>query len=604
MVPWFLRDPERLQLERTGIEDLSRSASWLVGVEWRIDGQLCLNAVIRAHGHDYEVRLSFPSLYPDVPSVVRPLNMNYRISTHQYGGADGPLCLEWGPDNWNRNVTAVQMLESAYRLFHIENPLGEDRPEVPVVAPSRHQLTVGQELRGKWARWYVSDTLAGFLAGQPRTSIGRFKFSFRQIGETWVSIVHEAYPLNGDGWIDNQIPTTLPGAETKDQYIGIWFKTTIDKAAISQAKNLTQLKAILVDFGSATYLATDGTSPVEGFNRSIASVLVMDGSGEMHLFVVLSGNTAIKCSNVKSALTAVQSRSPQSNDLHDKTVGIVGLGSAGSKIAMSLARMGLRKFYLVDHDVLLPENLQRHALDWQGVIQHKVDGMKVAIDLVAPGAQVDVCRLHISGQESNASVSGALDRLAKCDLLIDATAISKVFNLLASIARTAMRPMIWVEVFGGGIGGLVARSRPGIDPIPQDMRGAYLQYCAENEDTSLKSSSANYEVETAEGDVLVASDSDVAIIAHHAVQFVPDCLIPPERARFPYSMYLIGLAKGWVFEAPFATIPISMTSYTVAGWGEDNKEEFGKETIDFLLGLVKKNDNATDSSTGNSITAD
>ena len=132
MIPWFFRNPERLKLERTGIEELSRSVNWLVGTEWRLDEDgLSLDAIIRAKGHDYEVRVSFPNLYPDAPVIVRPQKMQSRVSTHQYGGADGPLCLEWGPDNWHRDVTSVQMLESAHRLFEIENPLGEDRPLQP-----------------------------------------------------------------------------------------------------------------------------------------------------------------------------------------------------------------------------------------------------------------------------------------------------------------------------------------------------------------------------------------------------------------------------------------------------------------------------------------
>ena len=261
--------------------------------------------------------------------------------------------------------------------------------------------------------------------------------------------------------------------------------------------------------------------------------------------------------------------------------------------------MGVRKFYLVDHDVLLPENLQRHALDWQEVVQHKADAMMVAIGRVSPGAQVEVCRLHIAGQESNASVSGALNRLAACDLLIDATASPRVFNLLAAVARTTSRPMIWIEVFGGGMGGLVARSRPGIDPTPQDMRGAYLQYCTDNPDLTLRSAPEYYAAEIEDGEVLVASDADIAIIAHHAARFVPDCFTPPERSKFPNSMYLIGLAKGWVFEAPFATIPISMASYTVAGWNDSKRTELRPEDAKFLLGLLQKYENATANTTGN-----
>jgi hypothetical protein len=125
-----------------------------------VENELILDAVIRAHGYDYEVRVSFPSLFPEVPAVVRTLNAQQRLSQHQYGGPNGPLCLEWGPDNWHRDVTTVQMLESAHRLFEIENPLGDNQPELPVVASSRHRLTTGQEARGKWCRWYYSEGLS------------------------------------------------------------------------------------------------------------------------------------------------------------------------------------------------------------------------------------------------------------------------------------------------------------------------------------------------------------------------------------------------------------------------------------------------------------
>jgi len=597
MIPWFLRDTERLSLERTGIESLSSSAKWLVGTDWRLDGELYLDAVIRAHGHDYEVRVSFPALYPDAPAVVSPRNMQHRISNHQYGGADGPLCLEWGPDNWHRDVTAVQMLESAHRLFDTENPLGEDRPKIPEAASSRHKLTIGQELRGEWARWYSSSALANYLAARPKNSIGIFKFSFHQINDSWVFLVYETRPIGGGIWKDNQIPTTLPGAEAKYLNVGVWLKTDLDERTIVQLRTISELQVLLAEMGGAEFIAVDGTSPVDGFKAPLAGILIMDRKGALHFLVVFSEESIMVCQKVQSETVPIQSRSPDSNDLDGKTIGIVGIGSAGSKIALSLARMGVRDFFLVDYDILLPENLQRHALDWQGVAQHKVDTMKLSIDRVAPGARVEICRLHIAGQESNAAVSGALNRLAECDLLIDATASPKVFNLLAAVSRTANRPMVWMEVYGGGLGGFVARSRPGIDPTPQDMRGAYLEYCTGNPDLAKRSVLANYAVETEGSEVLVASDADVAIIAHHAARFVPDCFTSIEQTKFPYSMYLIGLTKGWVFEAPFATIPISMASYTVAGWNEGEKTERKPEDIEFLIELLKKHENAADNTT-------
>jgi len=52
--------------------------------------------------------------------------------------------------------------------------------------------------------------------------------------------------------------------------------------------------------------------------------------------------------------------------------------------------------------------IPRHTPDWQSVVQHKADALKIAIDVVALGPQVDVCRLHITGWESNTIPAGNL----------------------------------------------------------------------------------------------------------------------------------------------------------------------------------------------------
>ena len=163
--------------------------------------------------------------------------------------------------------------------------------------------------------------------------------------------------------------------------------------------------------------------------------------------------------------------------------------------------------------------------------------------------------------------------------------------------------MIWLEIFGGGMGGMVARSRPGSDPTPQNMRAIYLQYCTDNPDSTVSRARENYAAETENGEVLVASDADISIIAHHAARFVADCFVSPESSKFPNSMYLIGLAKGWVFEAPFATIPISTASNSVDGWNDGKEEEIGPADAEFLLGLIQKSDNAIAGATGDHVTA-
>jgi len=136
----------------------------------------------------------------------------------------------------------------------------------------------------------------------------------------------------------------------------------------------------------------------------------------------------------------------------------------------SLARTGVVEFCLVDENIFLPENICRHVLDWRNVGEHKVDALAEMLSFVAADIEVEVCHLNLTGQESTASLSGVLDRLGRCNLVVDATAVPQVFNLLAAVATTYERPLVWVEVYAGGIGGLVARSRPGLDPDPFTMR--------------------------------------------------------------------------------------------------------------------------------------
>ena len=54
--------------------------------------------------------------------------------------------------------------------------------------------------------------------------------------------------------------------------------------------------------------------------------------------------------------------SEEAQRLANVRVGIVGLGSMGSKIAVSLARSGVRRFLLVDDDYLAPGNMVRRSV--------------------------------------------------------------------------------------------------------------------------------------------------------------------------------------------------------------------------------------------------
>src|SRR5438045_4214942 len=100
---WFLENLHRLQAEKSAIEHLGGSAAWLMAFTWGIDGEgVCLDATIRAHGYDYDVRMRYPTHFPFVPPAVQPSTAGQHWSAHQY--TIGTLCLEWGPDTWHPGI--------------------------------------------------------------------------------------------------------------------------------------------------------------------------------------------------------------------------------------------------------------------------------------------------------------------------------------------------------------------------------------------------------------------------------------------------------------------------------------------------------------------
>ena len=72
------------------------------------------------------------------------------------------------------------------------------------------------------------------------------------------------------------------------------------------------------------------------------------------------------------------------SDLSKRRVGVVGLGSLGSKVAASLARAGVGHFTVVDEDILHAGNLARHDGDWRDVGLHKADLVARRLRLINP----------------------------------------------------------------------------------------------------------------------------------------------------------------------------------------------------------------------------
>ena len=76
--------------------------------------------------------------------------------------------------------------------------------------------------------------------------------------------------------------------------------------------------------------------------------------------------------------------------LAEKKVGVVGLGSGGGFVALSLAMSGVSHFVLVDNDLLESGNVTRHVADLRYVGENKAAAVADLIRQRNPDARIDV----------------------------------------------------------------------------------------------------------------------------------------------------------------------------------------------------------------------
>jgi hypothetical protein len=553
MLPWFLNDPSTLTREREAIAELLQSAGWLGEAEWRFhDGGLAVEATLCVAAEDFCLRMQYPALFPDVPPILRPTNAVERWSSHQYGGIDGPLCLEWRTDNWDPDITGADMLRSAYRLLVGEAaPVGD---ALPPAVPAEHHLTVGQALRADEHRlrvWFPAQ-LHEQMRDVPKAT-GTFRYSFRSRLGSFVLLVREIELAGEQVWRDGRVPDAA--FKIAEEY-GLCYITSLPANDVASVRTCDDLAAAL-SANEITVAASVGTGKLALTDPSKPLVLVFDVERRLHAFIILNDGVLHACSVVEEQPNSTVTRVPaQYTLLTDARIGIVGLGSLGSKAAVSFARMGVRKILLVDDDLVFPENFIRNSLDWTAIIDHKVDAVAEAILRIVPDAEIDRRRINLTAQESSAIVSSLLAKLGSCNLILDATANPRCLNVLAAAARAYERPLVWMHVYGGGRGGYMARALPG-GPDAHTVRNAYVTFCQDHPPPD--EVAVNYGLPDEQNEaVLTASDADVAIVAHHGVRFAADALLSTPEHR--HATYLLGLSRWWIFSEPLETVPLAIAA--------------------------------------------
>lgn len=533
---WIQQLADRLAQEQEVIVALV-AEGWVKNVTWHIDeeqGTARVDIDFLAGEKWWEAKIVYPFIYPYAPPQVIPRE-EAKWSSHQWGR--GELCLEIRADNWHPSLTGGDMVRSARKLLETESKL--DETGAPLEVLSDHRFTEGQRLSWELMRLVLTDELIAEVERRDNV-VSLLELSRVEYDLSWV---FTGIALNGDTnfgeWIDDGVPKQFRS-----------HGVSIGRIAKLEEGDERHLALTNADCAPADVWQHFSDIPFD-------SPKVVVGILNDKVLAKFLGTE--KVFEIASVPMDKQQRTPVRNDaVIGKRVAIIGCGSMGSKVAASLVRCGVSHFLLFDGDIVKPGNLVRNELDWFAVGAHKVDGVLQRLRAINPKVEVEIWKGRLDGHFSTATILNALEKLGKCDLIIETSGSGQGFSVAAAVATQEQIPMVWGRVFGGGYGGYIVRSRPGIEYPALDVR--HQIYVAMTDPALPRppdDSDIDYGSEHDE-QAMIADDADVSVISAHLSRMALDTLRSADQSDYPESAYLIGLRQDWIFEVPFETRAVTL----------------------------------------------
>lgn len=135
---------------------------------------------------------------------------------------------------------------------------------------------------------------------------------------------------------------------------------------------------------------------------------------------------------------------PRATQLRDSRVLVVGAGSVGGQVALTLAASGVGHITLSDDAKLRTVNLARHVLSDHVVGYRKTVGLSVRIEAAAPWCKVELRDEMPDGPEE------ILEAIAGYDLVVDCSGIYSVTTGLAIAAREIGSTLVTSTLYHSG----------------------------------------------------------------------------------------------------------------------------------------------------------
>lgn len=213
-------------------------------------------------------------------------------------------------------------------------------------------------------------------------------------------------------------------------------------------------------FTLANELVNSQLDSQENMTHSVIMLLAIEQDKLQHRVFIAQPNGSLSEGIVKfiPQRCELYSRSQgllETSVLENCKVGVVGLGSGGSSVAIELAKAGVGKFVLIDFDRLELANVSRHVCGTGDLGRYKTKAVRDLLYGKNPYIQVETAEIDI-----NTSFEETKLLLKDCDLIIAATDNNRSRFNLNSIALEYNIPTIFGRALTRACGGDVLRVRP------------------------------------------------------------------------------------------------------------------------------------------------
>lgn len=445
-----------------------------------LGGLRTVRATVRVAGRLRSLRIRWPENYPDGPPILEELSESGEPIDHSedhHVWVDQSLCLftrgqgerSWRPEDYT--------VADAVRRFVEFRELADQRAHEPVSwegDASHAGLPSGFVVRAEpamleamWGKHLCGEAVLRQQLPAKRASFlieGVMSTSGARLAGNCPDLLTGHGSDSGLGYLAARLQSNILGNVHVHWFV---FNNLAKKPWSKLLPDRPSLERLL-----------KGAFPGLAAETSMEPLLLLgrrDKPGELlalpHPFLTGGAHASsfVQVGELRSRIFArVDGAMPARPQLSEATAVMVGLGSVGGSIALSLAKSGVGRFVLFDGERLEPENISRHVADLDWLDAPKVSAVEHLIRARNPDAEVltEPNGLWWDRVPTGISPSERLrEALARPHRVVVVTAAND--SLERTVNRIAVQlgaPMVVATVLGDAEHGRVFRVLPGLTP--------------------------------------------------------------------------------------------------------------------------------------------